>query len=38
VSSVSQHPTHTAFGFESGCQLRIKILPAQPSDKNEVKR
>ncbi len=38
VSAISQHPALTSFGFESGSQLRVKILPATPSDKNEVKR
>jgi uncharacterized protein YjbI with pentapeptide repeats len=35
VSAIQQHQALTSFGFESGCQLRVKIFPA---NNHEVKR
>ena len=40
MSAVAQNPERTRFAFESGCQLRVKIVePTTPSTKkNKVKR
>ena len=39
VAAVAQNAELTQFGFESGCQLRLKIVgDKQQSDKHEVKR
>jgi uncharacterized protein YjbI with pentapeptide repeats len=37
VSAVSQHAQQTRFAFETGCQLRVKIVAPETS-KHEVKR
>lgn len=40
VSAVSQNAEQTRFAFDTGCQLRMRIVPpgAKPTDKNEGKR
>ena len=39
VSAVTHNPEHTRFEFDTGCQLRVKIVPSgAPTEKTEVKR
>ena len=39
ILAVCANPDHTRFSFETGCQLRVKIVPSgAPTEKTEVKR
>jgi uncharacterized protein YjbI with pentapeptide repeats len=39
VSAIAQNPDHTRFSFETGCQLRVKIVPSGAlTEKSEVTR
>ena len=38
VATVTQHAERTKFAFESGCQLRVKIVPSGTTEKAEAKR